>query len=201
LAGAGFGNGAPPLHDVVIADDALVNAAADAAEMFGSHAPSLFRFSRSAAEAAVVSRAGSAAGHRWRWRDRWRPRGGVHWQGDLEKYPTALDAALGLGAVGGNVDDAGLRKSATELGRLTFSRKSSLRRPVVIVTHEDTVLVPIEAERDAVAAQQAAEQAEIAAGIFGGEELGGENFARGFIEKAQESELPPRLRADACSSA
>src|SRR5216683_1988355 len=45
---------AVPLHDVVIADDALVDEAADAAEIFGGRAPSLFRFSGSAAEAAVV---------------------------------------------------------------------------------------------------------------------------------------------------
>src|SRR5258707_4488335 len=43
---------AVPLHDVVIADDALVDEAADAAEIFGGRAPSLFRFSGSAAEAA-----------------------------------------------------------------------------------------------------------------------------------------------------
>src|SRR5713226_7491814 len=41
---------AVPLHDVVIADDALVDEAADAAEIFGGRAPSLFRFSGSAAE-------------------------------------------------------------------------------------------------------------------------------------------------------
>src|SRR5438552_1450615 len=45
---------AVPLHDVVIAEDALVDEAADAAEIFGGRAPSLFRFSGSAAEAAVV---------------------------------------------------------------------------------------------------------------------------------------------------
>src|SRR5260370_1666880 len=45
---------AVPLHDVVIAYDALVDEAADAAEIFGGRAPSLFRFSGSAAEAAVV---------------------------------------------------------------------------------------------------------------------------------------------------
>src|SRR5256885_17037907 len=43
---------AVPLPDVVIADDALVDEAADAAAIFGGRAASLFRFSGSAAEAA-----------------------------------------------------------------------------------------------------------------------------------------------------
>src|ERR1700741_949432 len=45
---------AVPLHDVVIADDALVDEAANAAEIFGGRTPSLFRFSGSGAAAAGV---------------------------------------------------------------------------------------------------------------------------------------------------
>src|SRR6266849_4159778 len=70
----------------------------------------------------------------------------------LKSAPQALDAALGLRAVGRNVGDAELRKSATKLGRLAFPRKLFFDRPVVVVTHEDSVLVPIETEGDAVAA-------------------------------------------------
>src|ERR1700730_4625653 len=40
--------------NIVIADDALVDKAADAAEIFGGRTPSLFRFSRSATEATIV---------------------------------------------------------------------------------------------------------------------------------------------------
>src|SRR6266704_3149889 len=86
---------AVPLHDVVIADDALVDEAADAAEIFGGRAPSLFRFSGSGADEAEFT--GKAV---------------------LKSAPQALDAALGLRAVGRNVGDAELRKSATKLGRL-----------------------------------------------------------------------------------
>src|SRR5260221_7487538 len=56
---------AVPLHDVVIADDALVDEAADAAEIFGGRAPSLFRFSGSAAEAAGLGWGGSGPDDRW----------------------------------------------------------------------------------------------------------------------------------------
>src|SRR5256884_2908085 len=55
---------AVPFHDVVIADDALVDEAADAAEIFWGRAPSLFRFSGSAAEAAGCVRAGRGEGDR-----------------------------------------------------------------------------------------------------------------------------------------
>ena len=43
-----------PLHDVVVADAALVMKAADAVEMFRSRPPSLFCFAWGTSEAAVV---------------------------------------------------------------------------------------------------------------------------------------------------
>ena len=62
-------------------------------------------------------------------------------------------------------------------------------RPVIVVAHEDAVAIAVETERDAEAAQQAAEQAEIAARIFGGEEFGDEDFACGVVEKAEQGKL------------
>jgi hypothetical protein len=107
----------------------------------------------------------------------------------LKSAPQALDAAFGLRAVGRNVGDAELRKSATKLGRLAFPRELFFDRPVVIVTHEDPVLVPIETEGDAVAAQQMAQQVEIPASIFRGKELGNGNLACGVVKEAEEGEL------------
>src|ERR1700682_1002456 len=43
-----------PLHDIVVADAALVMEAADAIKVFRSGTPSLFRIARCATEAAVV---------------------------------------------------------------------------------------------------------------------------------------------------
>ena len=40
-----------------------------------------------------------------------------------------------------------------------------------------------------MAAQQAAEQAEIAAGVFGGKELGDQDFAGGVVQEAEQGEL------------
>src|ERR1700676_2456693 len=180
---------AVPLHDVVIADDALVDEAADATEIFGGRTPSLFRFSRSMAEATIVVGQEAAqdvvGGGQISGADEAEFTG----KAILKSAPQALDAALGLRAVGRNVSDAELRKSATKLGRLAFPRELFFDRPVVVVTHEDSVLVPIETEGDAVAAQQAAQQVEIPAGIFRGKELGNGNLARGVVKEAEESEL------------
>jgi len=138
------------LHNIVIADDALMDEAADATEIFGGRTPSLFRFSRSATEATIVvgqetaqdlAGGGQIGGAR---------EAEFTGKAILKSAPQALDAALGLRAVGRNVGDAELRKSATELSRLAFSRELFFDRPVVVVAYEDAMLVPIEAERDAV---------------------------------------------------
>src|SRR5258707_12194322 len=180
---------AVPLHDVVIADDALVDEAADAAEIFGGRAPSLFRFSGSAAEAAVV--VGQEAAQDIVGGDQIGGADEAEFTGKavLKSAPQALDAALGLRAVGRNVGDAELCQSATELRRLAFPRELFFDRPVVVVAHEAAVLVPIEAEGNTVAAQQAAQQGEIPLGSFAGKELGNGNLARGVIEETEEGEL------------
>ena len=60
---------------------------------------------------------------------------------------------------------------------------------MIVVANEDAVAIAVETEGDAEAAQQAVEQAEIAACIFGGEEFGDEDFARGVVQEAQQGEL------------
>jgi hypothetical protein len=72
---------------------------------------------------------------------------------------------------------------------LAFARELFFDRPVVVVTHEDSVLVPVEGEGDAVTTQQAAQQVEIPVGIFGRKELGNGNFACGVVKEAEEGEL------------
>ena len=180
---------AVPLHDVVIADDALVDKATDAAEIFRGRAPGLCGFSRSAAEATMVVGQEAAQNVVGGGQTGGAREAEFTGQAILKSAPQALDATLGLRAVGRNVGDAELRKSATELSRLAFSRELFFDRPVVVVTHEDAVLVPIEAERDAVAAQQAAQQVEIPVGIFRGKELGNGNLARGVVQETEESKL------------
>ena len=91
-----------PLHDVVVADHARMNEAADAVEIFRSRTPSGLHFAGTAGEAAVVVGEEKAQ----------HGIGGVQIAGlsqtklaaqaILEHAPEALDAAFGLGAAGGD---------------------------------------------------------------------------------------------------
>src|SRR5208283_1129116 len=108
----------------------------------------------------------------------------------LASAPGALDAALGLGREGGDLLDAELVQSASQLSRRLFSGELFGQGPVGIVALEDAVAVAVEAERDAVSGDHGAESAEIAESIFGFElEVGGQDLAGGVILKADESEL------------
>ena len=60
---------------------------------------------------------------------------------------------------------------------------------MIVVANEDAVAIAVETEGYAKAAQQAVEQAEIAARIFGGEEFGDQNFACGVVEKSEQGKL------------
>src|SRR5260221_9244369 len=90
---------AVPLHDVVIADDALVDEAADAAEIFGGRAPSLFRFSGSAAEAAVVVRQGAGQDIVGGDQNGGAAQAGVTGKAGFEKTPPTPEAGPGLRGV------------------------------------------------------------------------------------------------------
>ena len=170
---------AVPLHDVVVADDALVSEAADAIQIFRSRAPGLFRVAGSAGEAAIV--VGEEAAQ--------DPIGGVEiaslgqakFAGEaiLQHAPEALDAAFGLGALCGDEGDAELFESATELSGLALAGELFVDGPVIVVASEDAAAIAVEGDGDAVAAQ---------AGFgAGGNSLGkfprGRTGRRGFCRK------------------
>ena len=97
---------AVPLHDVVVADHALMDKAADAIQIFGSRAPCGLHGAGSAGEAAVVVRRENAQ----------QGVGGVQItrlretqfaaQTILEHAPKAFDTALGLWTASGDEGDA-----------------------------------------------------------------------------------------------
>src|SRR5208283_3585854 len=150
-----------PLHDVVVTDQALVDEAADAFQIFGSRAPRGLHFARAAGKAAVV------VGEE----DSQHSVGGVEIAGlsqaefageaILEHAPEAFDAAFGLWAAGSDEGDAELLESAAELRGLAFSGELFLHRPEVVVAHEDAAVIAVKGEGSAVAAQQLAQQGEI----------------------------------------
>ena len=80
-------------------------------------------------------------------------------------------------------------EGAAELGGLAAAGELFFHRPVIVVANEDAVAVAIEAERYATAAQQAVEQVEIAARVFGGEEISDQDFAGGVVEEAEQGKL------------
>src|SRR5712692_8747236 len=178
-----------PLHDVVVADAAFVEEAADALEVLGSGTPGLFRVARGTTEAPVV--VGQEAAEDLVGGVEVSRAGEAEFAGEaiLEGAPQALDAALGLWAVGGDVGDTELAERAAELRGLAAAGELFFHRPVLVVADEDAVAIAVEAERDAVAAQQAAAQAKVAAGVFGGEELGHGDVAGGVVEEAEQGEL------------
>ena len=177
-----------PLHDVVVAHHALVDEAADALQILGCGAPGSLHFAGAASEAAVVVGA----------KDAQHGVGGVQitslsqaeFAGEtvLEDAPEPFDAAFGLRAAGRDEGDAELLQGAAELGGLAFAGELFFPRPEVVVADEDAAAIAIKGKRSAVAAQQLAEQREIAESGFGGKELGGQDFSGGIVLQAESGE-------------
>ena len=84
----------------------------------------------------------------------------------LEHAPEAFDAAFGLRRLRGDEGDSELLKSAAKLSRLAAAGELFVDRPVIVIAGEDAAVIAVEGERDAVAAQEALEQAKIALGGF-----------------------------------
>ena len=178
-----------PLHDIVVADAAFVMKAADVVEVLGSRTPSFFGFARRTTEAAVV--VGQEAAKDLVGGVKIGSTGQTQFAGEtiLKGAPEAFDAALGLGTLGSDVGDAELLQGAAELGGLLAAGELFFHRPMIVVANEDAVVIPVETEGHAEAAQQAVEQAEIAASVFGGKEFGDGNFASGVVQEAEQGKL------------
>ena len=142
-----------PLHDVVVADHALVDEATDAVKIFRGRPPSGLQVARAAGEAAVV--VGNEALQHEVGGVQIASLGQTEFAGEaiLQYAPEAFDAAFGLWAAGGDEGDAELLQSAAELSGLAFSSELFFDRPEVVVAHEDAAVIAVEGEGRAVAAQ------------------------------------------------
>jgi hypothetical protein len=107
-----------PLHDVVVADAAFIQEAADAVEVFWGGTPSGFRFARSASEATVVVGQDAAQGSVSAIQI--GAAGQTEFAGEaiLKSAPEAFDAPFGLRRISGDVGNAELRQGAAELSEL-----------------------------------------------------------------------------------
>ncbi len=147
-----------PLHDVVVADHALVDEAADAIQVFGRGAPCGLLFSRAAGEAAVVVGKKAAQDSIGGVQIASLSQAELAGKTILEHAPEAFDAALGLRTAGGDEGDAELFQSAAKLRGLAFAGELFFHRPEVVVADEDAAVIAVEGEGSAMAAQQLAEQ-------------------------------------------
>src|SRR6266852_5060205 len=95
-----------PLHDVVVADHALVDEAADAIQVFGRGAPCGLLFSRAAGEAAVVVGKKAAQDSIGGVQIASLSQAELAGKTILEHAPEAFDAALGLRTAGGDEGQA-----------------------------------------------------------------------------------------------
>ena len=152
-----------PLHDIIVADVAFMMKATDAIKIFGSGTPSFFGIARRAPEAAVV--VGQETAQDLVGSVQIVGCGQTQFTGEaiLKRAPETFDAPLGLRTLSSDVSDAELLQSAAELCGLAAAGELFWQRPVIIVANEDAVAIPIKAERYAEAAQEALQQAEIAA--------------------------------------
>ena len=158
-------------------------------EVFGSGAPGGFGFARCAAEASVVGGQEAAqdlVGSNLIVGSRQTQFAG---EAILKRAPETFDASFGLRTAGRDIGDAELLESAAELRGLAATGELFLEAPVIVIANEDAVAIPVETEGDAEAAEQALEQAKIAARIFGREKFGDQNFAGGVVEKAEQGKL------------
>src|ERR1019366_7359276 len=90
---------------------------------------------------------------------------------------------------GSDVGDTELFQGAAELRGRAATSELFFHRPVIVCADEDAVAITVETERYAEAAQQAVEQVEIAASVFGGEEFGDGDFVGGVVEETEQGKL------------
>ena len=92
---------AVPLHDVVVADDALVDETADAIQLLGSGPPSFVLFPSAASEAAVIVGHKAPQDFVGRREIASLSQAQLAAQAVLEDSPEPFDAPFGLGSAGG----------------------------------------------------------------------------------------------------
>ena len=174
-----------PLHDVVVADHAGMNETADAVQIFRGGTPGSCGFPRTTGEAAIV--VGDKAGQDGIGRVQIASLRQTEFAAEaiLQYAPEAFDAAFGLRRAGGDEGDAELFQGATELSGIALAGELLGDGPGVVVADEDAAAIAVESQGDTVAAQQLAEQGEIAEGGFGGKELSRQDLSGGVILQAQ----------------
>ena len=177
------------LQRVVVADGAPILEAADAVEVRGRGAPGRLGIRGGLGEAGIVAREKAiqeALGV--------GQRGGpgepeFDDEAVLEGAEETLDPTLALGGGGGNPPDAELMQGATNLGggNGAFELEGPALRDARIAVKQ-AVAVGVGGDRDAIAADEMAEQEEVTVGVFDGPKDGREDFAGSVVDGRMEDE-------------
>jgi len=105
-------------------------------------------------------------------------------QAVLAGAPGALDAALGLKGVSGNLLDAELLRGLSQLSGRLFASELFGEGPVGVVALKDGAAIVVEAEANAVGSDHGVHTAQLADGIFRFElEVSGQHVAGGVVLK------------------
>ena len=177
-----------PLHDVVVADHALMDEATDAVQIFRGGTPGGEEVAGRTGEATVV--VGNKTGQDGIGRVQIGGASQAEFAGEtvLEHPPEAFDAAFGLWGLGGDEGNAELFKGTAELGGLALAGELFSEGPGIVVADKDAAAIAVESQRHTVTLQELAEQREISESGFGREELGGQDFTGGIVLHAQSGE-------------
>src|ERR1700758_925422 len=179
---------AVPLHDIVVADDALVTEGANALQILGSQAPGGGRLTWAAGEAAIVISDETTKDLVGRVQIAGAGQTKFTAQAVLQDAPEALHAAFGLGRARGDEGDAEIGQGPTELGGFALTGEFFLEGPILIVANEDAAAIAVEGGGDAEAAQKALQQVEVAFGGFRQEKLSRQDFSGSVVLHAQSVE-------------
>ena len=177
-----------PLHDIVVADDTLMNEATDAVEIVRGGAPGGIGLARRPGKTTVViddERLQDQVGG-----VQIGGTGQTEFAGEsiLQYAPKTLDSAFGLWGLRGDEGDAELFEGASELSALTFAGQLFLEGPELVVADKDAAAIAVEGQRHTVTTHELTQQREIAQSGFRGEELCRQDFSGGIVLHAQGGE-------------
>jgi hypothetical protein len=179
------------LHGVVVGDGATILEAADAREVSGCRPPRGLRRGRGVGEARVVAGAETVKDALGLGECRRLREAEFDDQAILEGAKEPLHAALALRRGGGDPADPEFLKRTPDLGRGDIAvelLRQALWRPRIAM--KDAMAIGVGCHGQAIAANELAQQQEVAVGILLGAKDASEDLTRGIIDGREEDEAP-----------
>jgi hypothetical protein len=181
--------GTVELHCVVVREGAPVLEAADASEVGGRWAPGGLWLNRGVGEARVVARPEAVKDALGLGEGARLGEAEFHDEAILKSAKEPFHAPLALGRGGGDPADPEFLEGAADLGRGDVARellRQALWRPRIAM--KDAMPIGVGRCRQAIAADELAQEQEIAVGILLGAKHTSQDFARGIVDGGEEDE-------------